>query len=72
MKKEKRTSLKVFRVKNRLSQEQIAAKLGFSRGHYAKFENGEQDITLRFLEALTTVFGISFDEAKTISKRDNE
>lgn len=72
MKNEKRTSLKVFRVKNRLSQEQIADKLGFSRGHYARFENGEVEITLRFLEALTTVFGITFDEAKSISKRDNE
>ena len=72
MKKEKRTSLKVFRVQNKLSQEQIATKLGFSRGHYAKFENGEQDITLRFLEALTKVFGITFDEAKNISKRDDE
>lgn len=72
MKKKKRTSLKLFRVQHGLSQEQIAEKLGFCRGHYAKFENGTQDVTLRFLEALATAFGITFDEAKEITKRDNE
>lgn len=69
-KKKKRTSLKLFRVQHGLSQEKFAEKLGFCRGHYAKFENGEQDVTLRFLEALTKAFGISFEEAQALSERD--
>lgn len=72
MAKEKRTALRQFRASKLLTQDQIAAKLGFSRPHYARFENGEQDVTLRFLEALAAAFGISLEEAKQLSRRDNE
>ena len=68
----KRKNLKLFRIDKELSQQQIAEKLGYSRGQYARFENGEQDVTLRFLEALTTAFGISLKEAKAVTKRENE
>lgn len=67
-----RTKLKQFRGGKLLTQEQVAKKLGYTRGHYARFENGEAEITLRFLEALTKAFGITFDEAKELTKRDNE
>jgi transcriptional regulator with XRE-family HTH domain len=67
-----RTELKVFRVKRGLSQAQFAEKIEFSRGHYARFENGEAETTLRFLEALQTAFGLSYEEAKALMKRDNE
>lgn len=67
-----RTELKLFRVKQGLSQEQIAEKLGYSRGHYARFENGEAETTLRFLQALETAFELSYEEAKLLTKRDNE
>lgn len=67
-----RTELKLFRIRQKLTQEQIAEKLGYSRGHYARFENGDADMTLRFLQALQTAFKISFEEAKEVAKRDNE
>lgn len=67
-----RTELKLFRIRKKLTQEQAAEKLGYSRGHYARFESGEADTTLRFLEALETAFGISFEEAVGLAKRDNE
>lgn len=67
-----RTELKVFRVKQGLSQEQFAEKLGYSRGHYARFENGEAETTLRFLQALETAFGLSFEEAQAVMKRDKK
>lgn len=67
-----RTELKLFRVKNGLSQEQIAEKLGYSRGHYARFENGEADTTLRFLKALEKAFDIPFVEAQRLALRDSE
>lgn len=68
----KRKDLKLFRIDKELSQEQFAEKLGYSRGQYARFENGAQDVTLRFLEALTKAFGITLDDAKAITKRNNE
>ena len=67
-----RTELKLFRIGKKLTQAQIAEKLGYSRGQYARFENGEADMTLRFLHALENAFGLSYDEAKKISKRDKE
>ena len=70
MKKGERTALKLFRVERKLSQEQIAEKLGFCRAHYAKFENGSQDTTLRFLNALQDAFGITLEEAVALTERD--
>lgn len=67
-----RTELKRFRLNKLLTQEQMAEKLGYSRGQYARFENGEAETTLRFLQALETAFGISFDEAQAIAKRDKK
>lgn len=67
-----RTELKVFRVKQGLTQDQIAEKLGYSRGHYARFENGDAETTLRFLQALVKAFDIPFVKAQRIMLRDNE
>lgn len=67
-----RTKLKQFRASRLLTQEQISKMLGYNRAHYARFENGAAEITLRFLEALTKAFGITFEEAKELTKRDNE
>ena len=67
-----RTELKVFRVKQGLSQKQMAEKLDYSRGHYVRFESGEAETTLRFLQALETAFGLSFEEAQAVMKRDKE
>lgn len=67
-----RTELKRFRLNKLLSQEEFAEKLGYARGHYARFENGEAEITLRFLESLQKAFGLSYEEAKALSKRDKE
>ena len=67
-----RTELKLFRIRQKLTQEQIAEKLGYSRGHYARFENGEADTTLRFLQALQTAFNITFTEAQTLMIRDKK
>lgn len=67
-----RTELKVFRVKQGLTQDQIAEKLGYSRGQYARFENGDAETTLRFLQALVKAFDIPFVEAQRIMLRDNE
>ena len=72
MEKTERTELKLFRIRKKLTQDQIAEKLGYSRGQYARFENGDADTTLRFLQALEKAFDIPFVEAQRITLRDNE
>lgn len=67
-----RTELKRFRASKLLTQEQIAKMLGYNRAHYARFENGTAEITLRFLEALQKAFGLTLEKAKELTKRDNE
>lgn len=68
----KRTELKVFRVKQGLSQKQFAEKVGYNWVHYAKFENGTQAITMRFINALQEAFGLTLDEATKITKSDEK
>lgn len=63
-----RTALKIFRVQHNLSQDGMAQKLGFSRQHYARIENGEQDVSLRFLVKLGEVFGIELEKAKELTR----
>lgn len=63
-----RTALKIFRVQHNLSQDSMAQKLGFSRQHYARIENGEQDVSLRFLVKLGEVFGIELEKAKELTR----
>lgn len=67
-----RTKLKQFRGGKLLTQEKISEMLGYNRAHYARFENGTAEITLRFLEALQKAFGLTLEEAKALTKRDNE
>lgn len=38
-----RTALKVFRVKHKLTQGEIATRIGCARGTYAAIENGERN-----------------------------
>ena len=67
-----RMSLKLFRIGRNLSQAKMAELLGYSRNHYARFESGEQDVTLRFLYALARKFDMSIDVAKELTTRDSE
>lgn len=67
-----RTALKLLRIKNGFTQDKMAERLGYSRNHYARVENGEQEVTLKFLVALTICFGLSIEEAKELTKCDNE
>jgi transcriptional regulator with XRE-family HTH domain len=46
----------------------MAAKLGFSRQHYARIENGTQEVSIRFLVKLGEVFGIDLDKARELTK----
>lgn len=63
-----RKALKLLRIKNDLTQDGMAEKLGYSRNQYQRIEKGTQDVTLKFLVALSNAFGMSIDEAKKLTK----
>lgn len=67
-----RTDLKLLRIRNGFSQEKMSLRLGYSRNQYARIENGEQEVSLKFLVALSNAFGMSLEEAKELAKRDKE
>lgn len=54
--------IKVLRLFNDLTQEEMAEKLGYSVQGYAKIERGETDPTLGKLEAIAKVLGIRLQD----------
>ena len=54
-----RLKMKLFRVERKLSQVEIAKKIGCSSNHYAKFERGEVDGSVKFIKTIQSAFGIS-------------
>lgn len=59
-----------IRVKNKVSQEEIASALGISRQRFARIENGQSEITYKMLKSLADYFGITPDEI-TSSEEDS-
>ena len=55
-------SLKVLRVRNGLTQEEMARKLAMSRQAYAKIENGLGDGNISFWSRVQRTFNISSEE----------
>lgn len=53
-----RLKMKLFRVKKKLSQVEFAKKIGCSSNHYAKFERGDVDGSVKFIRAIQTAFDI--------------
>lgn len=67
-----RTELKLLRIKNGLTQDKMALRLGYSRNHYATIENGKREPTLKFIEAVRNCFGFTLSEAMEVMKRDEK
>ena len=55
----------------RLSQEQFAKKLGYSREQVAKWETGKQSLLPDQLNAIATFFGVSIDKLVTDTASEN-
>lgn len=68
----KRTELKVFRVKLGLSQEKLAAEVGYTREHYRRIEQGVYEPTLRFIEAFKSRFNLTHEQAVKLLRKDGE
>ncbi len=54
--------LKELRKKLKLSQAEVAERLGLAQSNYGLLENGSREITLSKLEKLAEVFGVSVGE----------
>lgn len=67
-----RTRLKLFRVKHKLTQEQIADKIGYGRMTYAAVENGKRNPSKAFCEAFSKAFGLSLSKVSELMIIDEE
>lgn len=65
-----RINLKVFRVRNGLSQEGMAERLGISRSHYSEIENGRKGCGEAFIERLQKEFGIPDSEVWGLVRKE--
>lgn len=57
--------VKDFRIKNNLSQDQIAKVIGVSRSTYTSKESGKQDLSAAEAQKLASFMGITVDELLT-------
>lgn len=57
-----RTKLKVFRVENHLTQEQMAKRCGTSRNNYSFIEQGKRDGSADFWFSLQKEFNVPIEE----------
>ena len=63
----KRLNLKVFRIKNNLSQEDMAKKLGISKVYYCRIETGVNDPSFGLLEKFGEIF--NYDDVWFLFKK---
>lgn len=71
-KTKKRTALKVFRVKQKMTQAEFAEKLGYSRSQYALIEQGNRNGTQDFWLKLQERFSIDDCAMWELMKVDDE
>lgn len=68
-----RKKLKYLRVvQHNLTQAEMAAKIGVSRGVYSQVENGTIGVSPRFLAKLQTAFSIPDNEVWSYTKNETE
>lgn len=65
-----RIGLKLLRVKHKLTQAEIAAKIGVSRQVYANIEKGKNGGSTEFWGNLQRVFNIPDEEMYSLMKLD--
>ncbi len=65
-----RTRLKVFRVQQHKSQQEIAAVLGYERAYYGHVERGLQKGSAEFWSRLQAAFGLTDGKVKELQKID--
>lgn len=67
-----RNGLYMFRHAKRLSQREIAEKIGCSRATYSAIESGSRNGSMRFWNKLRTAFDVSDAEIGGLMRVDEE
>lgn len=57
-----KNKMKYFRIKNKLTQEEVAKELGISVSAYNMMENGSRNISLQRAKKLEKPFNASIDK----------
>jgi len=57
--------IKDVRIKRKISQSDLAEKLGISRPSYIAIEQGKRDLTLGEFKKLSNILGVSFEELQS-------
>lgn len=65
-----RTQLKVFRILQKQSQSQMAARLGYERAYYGHIERGLQKGSAEFWQRLQAAFGLADVVVEELKKID--
>lgn len=65
-----RINLKLFRVKQDMSQDEIAHRIGCNRTTYAEIENGKRDGREAFWKTLQRAFDIPDEEMWALVKNE--
>ena len=68
----KRLNLKLFRIKHKLSQLDMAKRLNVGRSTYVDIESGKRDGSIRFYHALQDEFQLTDDEVWSLTKKEGE
>lgn len=64
--------IKNLRKKRKMSQEELASKLGISRSYLTKIENDQRGLSIEIMQKLCKVFAISMEEFfGTLEEKDN-
>lgn len=67
----KRHNLKMFRVQRKMTQDEMASRLKYSRSQYALVERGERDGTFDFWENLQQTFVIPSADMWNLMRKDD-
>lgn len=65
-----RTKLKIFRIKHKLNQHQMAAKMGYERAYYGHIERGYMEGSAEFWTRLQKAFGLTDAELEELKEVD--
>lgn len=65
-----RTKLKVFRVLQKLSQDEMSAVLGYGHAYYGHVERGTQKGSARFWLQLQKAFALTDKQVKELQEID--
>lgn len=65
-----RTKLKLFRIKHKMNQQQLAEQVGYERAYYGHIERGFQVGSPAFWNNLQAAFKLTDDELQELKELD--